>query len=74
MKATLYEGGKSFKQYSDITRVDVDKKYGYFVLYQKIYHHTIIFTIRFTDCDKIITIDKGRFDTKVEKEYTPNEK
>ena len=73
MKANLFKNGKIIKHYSDIIRVDVDKKYGYFVLHQHIYHHTIIFTIRFTDCDKIVTTEKGQFDTKIERTYTPNE-
>ena len=69
MKANLYKDNKIIKRYSDIIRVDVDKKYDYFVLHQNIYHHTIIFTIRFSECDKIVTIEKGEFDTKVERIY-----
>ena len=71
MKALLYKDNKVVKTYSDITRVEPDKKYNYFVLYQKIYHHTIIFVKPFSEVDKIVTVDKGEFGKEIRKEITP---
>ena len=71
MKALLYKDNKQIKVFSDITRVDVDEKYGYFTLYQKIFKHTIIFVKPFKEVDKIVTQDKGDFGRIIEKTYIP---
>lgn len=68
MTITLYKNNKPIKSYEDIIKVEPDKKYKYFVIHQKIYHHEIIFIKRFDEVDKIITVEKGRFDTKITKE------
>lgn len=52
-----YKGDQIVNKYSYVISVKADKKYGYFVITQKIYHHEIMFTIRFADCDKIVYTD-----------------
>ena len=64
-----YKGDKLIKTYSYVISVKADKKYGYFIITQKIYHHEIISIIRFNDCDKIVYTDpKGN-----RKEVTRND-
>ena len=52
-----YKGDQIVKTYSYVISVKADKKYGYFVITQKIYHHEIMSIVRFADCDKIIYTD-----------------
>lgn len=64
-----YKGDQIVKTRSSVISVKADKKYGYFVITQKIYHHEILSTIRFADCDKIVYTDpKGN-----RKEVTQND-
>ena len=72
MIATLYKDNKPVKSYSDITRVEANDKYGYFELYQKIYHHVIIFVKPYREIDMIITKEKGEYGKEIIKEYRPH--
>ena len=64
-----YKGNQLIKALRDVISVKPDKKYGYFIITQKIYHHEIISTIRFADCERIIYTDsKG-----IRREITPND-
>lgn len=52
-KIRLVKENNPSKWKYDILKVDVDKKHRYFIIHTKIYHHEIIETIRFDDCDYI---------------------
>lgn len=67
--AKCYKDNQLIKTYGNIITVKPDKKYGYFIITQKIYHHEIISIMRFADCDSIIYTDKNG----VRKEITPYE-
>lgn len=49
----LVKIGKPLTYKYNVIKVDVDKKHRYFIIKTKIYHHEIIETIRFDDCDYI---------------------
>lgn len=57
-KVQCYFEGKIVRTLYHIIKVENDKKYGYFVFHQKIYHHEIIFVTRYKEIDKIEIIDK----------------
>lgn len=52
-KAVLIKNGKEVKSIYYIKSVVANKKYGYFEITQKIYHHDIITIHRFTDVDRV---------------------
>jgi len=55
--AECYKDDQIIKRYSYVISVKADKKYGYFIISQKIYRHEIMSTIRYRDCDRIIYTD-----------------
>lgn len=52
-KAKLIKNGKTVKEIYFIKSVVANKKYGYFEITQKIYHHDIITIHHFKDVDKV---------------------
>lgn len=70
-KAICYKDGKPVKTYFDIVKVETEDKYNYFVFYQKIYKHTIIFTKRYNEIDKVEVVSKGEFGKEIIKEIKP---
>lgn len=64
-----YKGDKAVKGYSYVKSVKADKKYGYFIITQKIYHHEIMSIVRFDDCDCIVFYN----DQGIRKEITKND-
>lgn len=65
MKAVCYDNDKIVKTFYNIIKVEKEKKYNYYIFHQKIYHHTIIWTVRFTEVNKVVLFDK---DNKIVKE------
>lgn len=57
-KALFYKGDNLTKLLRDVISVKANKKYGYYEITQKIYHHTLITTARFNEVDKIVFVDK----------------
>lgn len=53
IKAVLKKDGKEVKSIYYIKSVVPNKKYGYFEITQKIYHHDIITIHRFRDVDRV---------------------
>ena len=64
-----YKGDQIVKTYSYVISVKADKKYGYYVITQKILHHKIMFIVRFAECDRIEYVDKNN----IRREITPND-
>lgn len=52
-KIRLVKEKRPSKWKYQILKVEVDKKYRYFIIHTKIYRHEIIETISFNDCDYI---------------------
>lgn len=65
MKATCYKGSTPVKTFFHVLDIKPNHKYGYFEIYTKIYHHTIIEIMRYKYADTIICIgeDKERIRT-----------
>ena len=53
MKARIVKMNRPSRYMYQVKNVTIDKKYKYFVVTTKIYHHEIIQTIPFDDCDYI---------------------
>ena len=53
VKALLYKDGKVIKTIYGIKSVTNNKKYGYFEITEKLYHHEIITIHRYNTCDKV---------------------
>ena len=58
MIAECYADENLVKKFYNIIKVEKDIKYNYYIFHQKIYHHTIIWTVRFTEVNKVILIDE----------------
>lgn len=56
-KAKLIKENNPPRYKFNVISVKVNKKYGYFEITTKIYHHEFIETIRFVNCDKVELYD-----------------
>ena len=58
MKVICYKGDQIVKTFYNVSSVRKEPKYNYYVFTQKLYHHSIVWTVRFTEVDRIELIDK----------------
>lgn len=60
MKAVAFKENKPVKTWFYPIKIKPDQKYKYFTIIEKIYHHELIQTIRYTDADKIVLYEDGK--------------
>lgn len=58
-KAICYKDGKPVKTYYNVSDIRFDKKYNYWILTERIFHHDIITIHRLNEFDKVIAVDKN---------------
>lgn len=56
-RARLIKNDKIINVLHDVTKVEVNEKYGYFEITQHIYHHDLINVVRFNAVDKVVTMN-----------------
>ena len=60
MKAVAFKDNQPVKTWFHAIKVSQDKKYNYFIITEKIYHHELIQTLRYDNADKIVVYDDGK--------------